>query len=161
MKKAIVMICLVCMIGNIFGAVLETVSGEKISGKIVGKRDGVYYIENSEGMKAVNVEDVVRLMNGKINEANRYAMMRDWGKDPTIEMRLMAIDPELLIDYEQMTPFERAYLIQMQEMNRNTKNISSTMIGIAVIGFIFGVISAIITNAQLKESHDSKMIGVE
>jgi len=141
MKKAIIMICLACMIGNVFGAVLKTVSGEELIGKLVGKRDGHYLLEHKDGLKFVRVEEVAKLMNGFRDDTQRFANMEDWGIEPANEMQQMIMDSLLELEYEKMTPYERQLIMQMKELNQNTNKIHRTMYNIAAFSIILSLLT--------------------
>jgi len=48
MKKLIIMMCLVCLLGNMMGMQIETFSGDKFEGRVIGKSNKTYYIETAE-----------------------------------------------------------------------------------------------------------------
>lgn len=146
MKKAIVMICLVCMLGSMFGMDIETATGEKVSGKVAGKRDGMYILESSYGVLYIPVEDVVSMMDGKTDEKDRYFRMKNWGKQANVVRsndRIIDID-----NMEDLSAFEKEHLRQMQNLNMNTRRISNTMIYLTVGGFCVGFVMALIVSAQ-------------
>lgn len=143
MKKIIGIICILSMVFGSFAVEIETTNGQKLSGKIVAKRIGVYSVETAYGELRIPVNEVKSIIDGKYEESSRYAKMTDWG-----------IESGVYNPLDSLSIYEREHISQLKHLNANTKRNGNIIIGIASVFTVLGLIGLAVSASQVKKINE-------